>query len=312
MSIDPGSLPEDSGVAPKRVENSPSVLPGYTAFTYRTFDDKELRLFMLKPKGGNPSWRRGGKSPCLVVFSSAGWDLGTPKTSEIWLKKPSKLGFVCVLPDFRNKDRFAGSPEDCDSDARAAVHWVEDHAYELGIDPAKIVCLGVDAGGQMVEWVALRGNGPGKDDPGPPEIPPKGLILINPVTDTKPGSGYGGSAKFGGSAERAAAASVTDRISSNMPPTLIFHARGDEEVRYENSKEFEEKLVSNGNTSDLVTFENLGHSYYSPKFGAPGRKALSTTTAQIGAFLVKLGLVNASDVKAAENDDDEEDDGGGE
>ena len=265
---------------------------------------------MLRPQGGNPPWRRGGKNPCLVVFSSSGWELGTPKSSELWLKRPSKYGFVCVLPDFRNKDRFNGTPEECDSDARAAVRWVEDHSYELGIDRNKIVCLGVDAGGQMVEWTALRDTGPGKDDPGAPETPPCGLILINPVTDTKQGSGYGGSAKFGGSSERAAIASVTERISKNMPPTLIFHALGDDVVQYQNSKEFREKLVTNGGQADLVTLQGLGHAYYDTKYGAAGRKALSETTSQISDFFVKLGLVKAADVKSSLNDDDEDDSGG--
>jgi acetyl esterase/lipase len=121
---------------------------------------------------------------------------------------------------------------------------------------------------------------------------PAALILLNPVTDTKD-RGYGGTKRFGGSAARALACSVPDQMPSNMPPTIVFHATADATVPYANSVAFRDKLVGNGNRCELVTFEGLGHSYYSSKFGAEGKAAEKKTREDAAAFLSSLDLLDA-------------------
>jgi len=44
---------------------------------------------------------------------------------------------VGIAPDYRTKERFGTSPLESVSDGRAALHWIEDHADKLGIDPKK-------------------------------------------------------------------------------------------------------------------------------------------------------------------------------
>jgi acetyl esterase/lipase len=201
------------------------------------------------------------------------------------------MGLVGIAPDYRTRDRLGGTPEDCVADGRSAVRWIEEHAAELGVDPHKIIALGVSAGGHVAAWTAIPSSGPGKDDP-PPSVLPAALILVNPVTDTKDG-GYGGSKRFGGDAARAKACSVPDQMPPRMPPTIVFHATADTTVPYANSVAFRDKMVSQGNRCDLVTFEGLGHSFYSTKFGAAGRAAGEKAKKEATAFLADLDLLPA-------------------
>lgn len=113
------------------------------------------------------------------------------------------------------------------------------------------------------------------------------------VSDTT-ATGYGGSKRFGGNDARARACSVPDQMARQMPPTIIFHATGDTTVPYANSLALRDKMVGNGNQCELVTFEGLGHSYNSSKYGAAGKQADTKTRADILEFLQKHGLLTRS------------------
>jgi acetyl esterase/lipase len=271
--------------SPKKPQETPLTLPGSEAFVFRKVGETELRLHVVKPEG----WSKDNQRPCLVSYFGGGWSGGTPAQSIGWAKWAAEHGLVGIAPDYRTRQRFNGTPEDCASDARAAVAWVEGHAAELGIDPSKIISLGASAGGHVAAWTAIPAAGPGLDDPAPPNQP-AALILINPVTDTKDG-GYGGSKRFGGDASRALHLSVLDQMPEKMPPTIVFHATADATVPYANSVAFRDKLVAGGNRCELVTFEGLGHSYYSSKFGADGKAAMLKTQKDVELFLTSLGLI---------------------
>ena len=273
-------------------ETAPLSIPGSEAVVFRKIAGVELRLHVVKPK----SWNKNDSRPCMVAFFGGGWSSGTPERSIGWARWAASHGMVGVAPDYRTRERYNSTPEDSVADARAAVRWIESHAAELGIDPRKLVVQGGSAGGHVGAWTAIPSQGPGKDDPAP-EIPPAALILLNPVTDTKAG-GYGGPKRFGGNAARALACSVPDQMPAKMPPTLVFHATGDTTVPYANSVSCRDNLVSRGNRCELVTFEGLGHAYYSAKFGDAGKAADLKTKADTTAFLISLGLIAKTEVPA--------------
>ena len=274
---------------PTPVEKTPLSLPSSTPFVFRKIGETELLLHVTKPAG----WKASEKLPCLISFFGGGWVNGTPSHSIEWARWAAEHGIVGVAPDYRTRSRFNSQPEDSVSDARAAVRWVQEHASELGVDPSRIICSGGSAGGHVAAWTAIPAKGPGVDDPGAPSPLPVALILFNPVTDTKD-SGYGGTKRFGGSSHRALACSVPDQMPAKMPPTIIFHAKADKTVPFKNSTDFLDKLVATGNRCELVSFEGLGHSYYSTKYGAEGAAAKVTTKQEMERFLVILGLLQAT------------------
>ena len=279
------TLPAQTAAPEKKVDVTPLELPGSEPRVFRTVGAAELLLHIVKPAG----WSAADKRVCLVGFFGGGWVSGTPESSLRWAKWAAAQGLVGIAPDYRTRNRFQGTPENCVSDGRAAVRWVQEHAAELGIDPSRIVVSGGSAGGHVAAWTAIAGPGPDHDDPAP-KIAPAALILFNPVTDTKE-RGYGGPKRFGNDPERARAASVPDRMQARMPPSIVFHGTADATVPYANSVAFRDQLVATGNRCELVTFEGLGHSYFSSKFGAEGKAALKKTEAEATAFLASLGLL---------------------
>ena len=276
----------------KKKEETPLTIAGSEPMVFRSVGETELRLHVVKPKG----WQKTTRRPCLVSFFGGGWNSGTPESSIRWAKWAASHGIVGIAPDYRTRDRLGGTPEDCISDGRAALAWIASHAADLGIDPAKIIVLGGSAGGHVAAWTAIPSPGPGKEDPAP-DVRPVAMILLNPVTDTKEG-GYGGLKRFNKDAARALACSVTDQMPARMPPAIVFHSTADIVVPYANSVAFRDKLVAGGSPCELVTFEGLGHSYNSTKYGAAGKAADDKTKEDMNRFLGSLDLLEKPPAKA--------------
>jgi len=279
------------------------TLPGSESFVFKKVGDVELRLHVVKPK----DWRATDKRPCLVTFFGGGWSSGTPSKSIIYAKWAARYGLVGVAPDYRTRKRFDAKPEDCVSDGRAAVRWIQDHTSELGVDPAKIVVQGSSAGGHVAAWTAIQD--PVTPDTASDPVPnpaPKGLILLWPVTDTGT-NGYGGPKRFGNDEARANNLSVTGRMPAKMPPALVFHGTGDKTVKFENSQAFSDKMKANGNSCELIVFPDAPHSPQSSKEGEKGKIVKAKIEKESLKFLEKLGLVSPAQASAGAKTTDKED-----
>ena len=267
-------------------EVTPLTLPGAETFIFKKVGDTEIRLHVVKPN----DWRASDMRPCLVAFFGGGWTSGNPAKSITYAKWAAKYGLVGVAPDYRTRKRFEAKPEDCVADGRAAVRWIQDHAKELGVDPGKIVVQGSSAGGHVAGWTAIP-------DPVAPDLAsdpvprpvPVGLILLWPVTDTGT-NGYGGPKRFGNDEVRANNLSLTGRMPSKMPPTLIFHGTADATVKYANTEEFLAKMIRNGNECELISFLGAPHSPNSSKWGEAAAVKAKIEEESL-KFLEKLGLV---------------------
>jgi acetyl esterase/lipase len=282
---------------PKKVnetnEVTPLTLPGAETFIFKKVGDTEIRLHVVKPN----DWKASDRRSCLVAFFGGGWTSGTPAKSITYAKWAAKCGLVGVAPDYRTRKRFDAKPEDCVADGRAAVRWIQDHARELGVDPGKIVVQGSSAGGHVAGWTAIP-------DPVAPDLAsdpvpsplPMGLILLWPVTDTGT-NGYGGPKRFGNDEVRANNLSVTHRMPSKMPPTLVFHGTADVTVKYANTEEFLAKMKTNGNECELISFLGAPHSPNSSKWGEAAAVKAKIEEESL-KFLEKLGLVSSEKVSA--------------
>jgi len=286
-------------------EVTPLALPGAESSVFKKVGDVELRLHVVKPK----DWKSSDKRACLVTFFGGGWTSGTPGRSITYAKWAAKNGLVGVAPDYRTRNRFNTQPEDCVADGRAAVRWIQDHAAELGVDPAKIVVQGSSAGGHVAAWTAIPDpvTPETASDPVPNPVP-MGLILLWPVTDTGT-NGYGGPKRFNNDEARANNLSVTGRMPAKMPPTLVFHGTADKTVKFENSKTFTDKMKANGNLCELVVFPDAPHSPQSSKEGEKGKIVKAKIEEESLKFLEKLGLVSkeqaSASVKTTEKEDGE-------
>ena len=290
------ALPQDTN------EVTPLALPGAEPFVFKKVGDEELRLHVVKPK----DWKATDKRACLVTFFGGGWTSGTPARSITYAKWAAKNGLVGVAPDYRTRNRFNTQPEDCVADGRAAVRWIQDHAAELGVDPAKIVVQGSSAGGHVAAWTAIPDPVTSETASDPvPNPAPMGLILLWPVTDTGT-SGYGGPKRFGNDEARANNLSVTGRMPAKMPPTLVFHGTADKTVKFENSQSFTDKMKANGNSCELVVFPDAPHSPQSSKEGEKGKIVKTKIEEESLMFLEKMGLVSKEQASTGSKATDKE------
>jgi len=275
-------------------EVTPLTLPGAESCVFKKIGDVELRLHVVKPK----DWKASDKRACLVTFFGGGWSSGTPAKSITYANWAAKYGMVGVAPDYRTRKRFDAKPEDCVADGRTAVRWIQDHAAELGVDPAKIVVQGSSAGGHVAAWTAIQDSVTPETASDPvPNPTPMGLILLWPVTDTGM-NGYGGPKRFNNDEARANNLSVTGRMPVKMPPTLVFHGTADKTVKFENSKAFTDKMKANGNLCELVVFPDAPHSPQSSKEGEKGKIVRAKIEEESLKFLEKSGLVSKEQASA--------------
>jgi len=284
-------------------EVTPLTLPGAESSVFKKVGDVELRLHVVKPK----DWKPSDKRACLVTFFGGGWSSGTPAKSITFARWAAKYGLVGIAPDYRTRKRFDAKPEDCVADGRAAVRWIQDHAADLGVDPAKIVVQGSSAGGHVAAWTAIQNPVTLETASDPvPNPAPMGLILLWPVTDTGT-NGYGGPKRFNNDEARANNLSVTGRMPAKMPPTLVFHGTADKTVKFENSQAFTDKMKANGNSCELVVFPDAPHSPQSTKEGEKGKIVKAKIEEESLKFLEKLGLVSPEQASAGAKTTDKQD-----
>jgi acetyl esterase len=244
-------LQEDAPIAKSAAKvETPLTLPGAEPFIYHDVKPEPMRLHVFKPK----DWKATDHRPALIHFFGGGFVRGGPTQSAGWAKQAAALGFVGVAADYRVLSRQGTDGTACIADARAAVHWLQIHAAELGLDPKRIVVSGSSAGGHLAIWTAITASPPGSDPTEAPLEKPVALILMWPAADftfysPKPD-------RFGGHATEC---SATQHLDPKMPPSLLLHGDQDPTVPYQSSVMLHQALTGNGNRCEFITMPGCGH-----------------------------------------------------
>lgn len=236
---------------------TPLTLPGAETFVYHDVPPEPMRLHVFKPK----DWKATDRRPAFIHFFGGGFVRGVPTQSAGWAKQVAQLGMIGVAADYRVRDRHATDGTACLADARAAVHWLQTHAAELGLDPAKIVVSGSSAGGGLALWTAITASPPGSDPRESPLEKPVALILMWPAADFTFYSAK--QDRFGG---HAMACSATQHLDAKMPPSLLLHGDKDLTVPYESSVVLHRKLTEAGNACEFITMPGCGHGTTLPEW----------------------------------------------
>lgn len=261
-------------------ETTPAELPGAETFVYRDGGPGPRRLFVVKPEG----WRPGDQRAALMFYFGGGWTTGTPASSIGWARMAARLGMIGIAPDYRTKGRNDTSPLASVADSRAALRWVQDHAQELGLDPARIAVGGNSAGGHVALWTAIAKAPPGSDEAESPRIKPAAMILFSTISDTTPLTGYTPE-RFG---EHTLELSPIHQLEGRMPPILAFHGDADRLVPVAQAIALRDKLVATGNTCELHIVPGGGHN-----FGDDVPEWREKSRILMLEFLKRQGLVEA-------------------
>jgi len=234
---------------------APQTLPGAQSFTYRELPEQPLRLHVFTPEGHHSRDRR----PALVFFFGGGWSRGTPDRAAGWARLAASWGMVGIAPDYRTKDRFGTTPVEAVADARAAVRWVQDHAEQLGIDPAKVVVGGNSAGAHLALWTAISPAPYGSVAAEDPLQRPAALILVSAPSNTEHASL---ARRFGPHMREV---SPLQRLNESMPPVIMFHGEADTVVDHQQAVDLNQRLTETGNRSVFISIPGGTHSFASDK-----------------------------------------------
>ncbi len=234
--------------------------------------ERDLTYDVVKPTSPN------GLGVVLVV--SGGWKSGT-NSFQPWMASPLIRRGYTIFPVFHVSQPQATVAEIFDDVSRAVRH-IRAHAREYGIDPARLGVVGGSAGGHLSLMLATRG-GPGPADAVDPvdreSSAVQAVAIFYPVTDllnlgdSTENLHDGGPPKSFVKAFRpdparpqawpeiGRALSPIYFVSSNTPPTLIFHGDADTLVPLDQARRYQVRAAEFGRTVELVVHPGGSHGW---------------------------------------------------
>ena len=230
------------------------AIPGLnTDIEFAKVGDVSLTLDAFVPEGAGPF------ATCILVHGG-GFTKGD-KTSFIKpLFEPlSKAGFTWFTINYRLAPQHQWPA--CADDVASAIKWVKQHAAEYKVDVKRIALIGESAGGHLVSWAGVMGEGETSVAAVVPFYAPHDLAI-----QVRKRNALGGLAGLVGSEElndatwkKIAEMSPSSHVRKGLPPFLQLHGDKDEQVPYEQSVLFQKQMHEAGNVCDLVTIPGGGH-----------------------------------------------------
>ena len=228
----------------------------------------------------------------MLFFFGGGWNSGSPTHFVKYCERLSERGMVGIVADYRVKSRQGVQAKTCVEDALDALRYITENATTLGIDSDRIGVGGGSAGGHLAASLGTIHA----SDPAAPKV----MALFNPATVLAPICDDLSDAPLGVLEKMNALYQAKEEhlrtriglepvelspfhhVSSNSPPTIIFHGTNDKAVPYDSAKLFASQLRKNGVFVDLMTYEGAGHGFFNrePYF--------SQTAEELEAFLLSL------------------------
>ena len=266
------------------VAATPTTATDCSAHIYRALVPVSLRLFVCKPAG----WRSSDRRSVLMHWFGGGFLYGNTDSAvgeaRYWAKNH---GMVGIAPDYRVNDRFGTYSYLAADDGRAALQWVQAHADELGIDPARVALSGSSAGGGVAFFAALRDapvSGSAADNP---LMRPAAIVTRAGVPDITTEShiqAYRNADRF---ADLGPVISPSVNLDAGFPPVLLFHGDRDTTVAPTPSVHFCSSLIRLGIRCEYRNQAGMGHDL------STGPDGLNGVREETRAFLASLGLLPA-------------------
>lgn len=212
-----------------------------------------------KPKGESKTPRAA-----LVICPGGGYGtLAMDHEGTQIAQWANDMGMVAVICNYRHRGKGYGHPAPL-MDAQRAIRFTRAHAEEWGIDPARVGILGFSAGGHVVSTVlthtqAIKADGSftspeelkaTKDPIDSQSSRPAFGILCYPVIGMGVDFTHKGSEKnlFGENPSKELMKQYNnyEQVTSDTPPTFLFHTYEDTAVPPRNSVEFFGALIAHG------------------------------------------------------------------
>jgi acetyl esterase/lipase len=202
-------------------------------------------------------------APCVVMIHGGGWDNGDRTQLPEVNHHLARRGYAVAAVSYRLAPGTVW-PGQAD-DIAAAIAYLKTHAYELGVDPTRLVLMGRSAGGQLATAVAY----------GRPDTAVRGAVSFYGPHDQVFAWGFSreddvlNAVKLlrqylGGPPEAAAEAYRTSSAyliatKDNAVPTLLVHGLQDSLVWHRQSERLHAKLGALGVANAFVSLPWATH-----------------------------------------------------
>jgi acetyl esterase len=228
--------------------DKPFTLPGLKQdIEFAKTGDVSLTLDAFVPEGEGPF------ATCILVHGG-GFTKGDKQTFIKPLFEPlAKAGFAWFTINYRLAPQHQWPA--CADDVASAIKWVKAHAAEYKVDPKLIALIGESAGGHLVSWAGVTGEGETRVAAVVPFYPPHDLVVQVKLRNALGGlGGLIGMDDLNDAAwKKLADISPINHIKPGLPPFLQIHGDKDVTVPISQSVNFEAKMKAAGNTCETIT-----------------------------------------------------------
>lgn len=229
---------------------------------YKNLGNYGLDIHIFMPD----SIKVGSKRPVMVYFHGGSWSEGQPAWHFDACRKYARKGWVACAVEYRIYGNQGILPFAAVMDARSAIRWLREHGKEFNIDTNRIVATGNSAGGHLVLAAALANRWNEKSDHLKYSPVPNVLLAnsgVYDLTDEK----TSWIRKDLKNKDLVKEISPNYLVKKQMPPTLIIHSTGDQNVPYVSAKKFADEMATTGNQFEFKSIENGHHFIFDdPKY----------------------------------------------
>lgn len=179
-----------------------------------------------------------------------------------WLNDFGVAAFIC---DYRHRGKGYGHPAPL-QDAQRAVRTVRHRAKEFGIQPDRVGIMGFSAGGHLTSTALTHFDKGTADDADPIQRvscrPDFGLLCYPVIALDQPYTHQGSQQNLlgkGASKELIESLSNEKQVTSETPPTFLFHTQEDTAVPPENSVVFYAAMIKHKVPGELHIYHKGPH-----------------------------------------------------
>jgi acetyl esterase/lipase len=248
-----------------------------TDVVYAEADGVPLRFDHYRPRAVT------GPAPAVVFVHGGAWMHGDPSQAAGNALHFARRGIATVSLSYRLAPaHHFPAPV---ADVRQGLRWVRAHAGELGIDPARVVLLGLSAGAHLALTAhvapavpelraALPLGEEGSEDVRAVILHygPYDLARARPFPDgVDPAGELLGPRRGEGAWVRVA--SPVHHAAAVWAPVLLIHGTADMVVSHRESVRMHSALVEAGKTADLLLLEGAPHAFQIDWRGEANRRA---------------------------------------
>lgn len=201
----------------------------------------ELSLDAYVQPGG------GGPRPGVVVLHGGGWERGSRAAfTGQFLELLTRAGYNWVAVDYRLG--ALADHERAVDDVQAALAFVQCHARELEIDPARLVLWGEDTGAQLAALLASRGSSG-----------VKAMVLVGGYYDLQAAPSMSSGVRPGVPPELLRRASPMHVVRRGMPSTLLVHGTADSDTPVTQARRYCAELHTVRAACEVLEVDGASH-----------------------------------------------------